>query len=75
MPITLGSVSGLYLPIVFAVATGIPVILFAWILAYSVGSVGSMYKKLKTFEFWFRKIIAVIFLIVGAYYTITILIL
>ncbi len=70
IPITVSSVSGLYLPVVFALATGIPVIIFAWILAYSVGSVGKLYNGMKNFEFWFRKIISVVFIGVGVYYTI-----
>ena len=70
IPITVTSASGLYLPIVFALATGIPVILFAWILAYTVSGLGSAYKKVKIFEIWFRRVIAVLFIIVGIYYII-----
>ena len=72
MPMTVGSASGLYLPVVFAVATGIPVIIFAWLIAFSVGSIGNVYNKLKTFELWFRRVISVLFIVVGAYYIITI---
>ncbi|WP_462316983.1 aromatic aminobenezylarsenical efflux permease ArsG family transporter [Marinilabilia sp.] len=68
IPMTISNVSGLYLPIVFALGTGIPVIIFAWLIAFSVGSLGSTYNKLKTFEFWFRKVVAVLFLGVGVYY-------
>ncbi len=70
IPMTIQSASGLYLPIVFALATGIPVIIFAWLLAYTVSGVGRFYKKLKTIEFWFRRVVAVIFIGVGLYYTI-----
>ena len=68
MPITVSSASGLYLPMVFAIATGIPVIIFAWLIAFSVGSIGGLYNKMKNFEIWFRRVIAVVFLVVGAYY-------
>lgn len=70
VPITVASASGLYLPIVFAIATGIPVIVFAWILAFSVGSIGGFYNKIKNFEIWFRRLIAVLFIVVGIYYII-----
>lgn len=73
IPITVSSASGLYLPIVFAIATGIPVIMFAWILAFSMSAVGGFYNKMKSFEFWFRRVIAVLFVLVGLYYTVTIL--
>ena len=62
MPMTISSASGLYLPIFFAIATGIPVIIFAWLIAFSVGSIGNVYNKLKT----------ILFVAVGVYYVITI---
>ncbi len=72
MPMTISSTSGLYLPVVFAFATGIPVIIFAWLIAFSVGSIGNVYNKLRTFERWFRRVIAVLFIVVGLYYVISI---
>jgi cytochrome c-type biogenesis protein len=68
IPLTISSTSGLYLPLVYAIATGIPVIIFAWILAYSVGSIGLAYHKLKNFESWFRQVVALLFVLVGIYY-------
>lgn len=68
IPMTITSVSGLYLPIVFAIATGLPVIIFAWLLAYAVGNVGKIYNRIKVFELWFRRIVAVLFILVGIYY-------
>ncbi|TAL66003.1 MAG: sulfite exporter TauE/SafE family protein [Bacteroidetes bacterium] len=70
IPMTVTSASGLYLPVLFAIATGIPVILFAWSLAYTVSGIGGVYKKIKVFELWFRRSIAVLFIIVGIYYII-----
>jgi cytochrome c biogenesis protein CcdA len=70
VPMTVTSASGLYLPMVFAIATGIPVIIIAWLLAYTVSGVGSAYNKMKTFELWFRRVIAVLFIAVGIYYII-----
>jgi len=72
MPMTISSASGLCLPLFFAIATGIPVIIFAWLIAFSVGSIGNVYNKLKTFELWFRRVVAVLFIGVGVYYVITI---
>lgn len=68
IPMTVSSAGGLYLPVVFAVATGVPVILFAWFLAFAVGNVGKLYNKLKVFELWFRRVVSVIFIVVGIYY-------
>ncbi|MBN2612383.1 MAG: sulfite exporter TauE/SafE family protein [Bacteroidales bacterium] len=72
VPMTVSSASGLYLPVVFAIATGIPVIIFAWLIAYTVSGVGKLYHRLKTFEIWFRRVISVLFIGVGIYYVITI---
>ena len=70
IPITINSASGLYLPVLFAIATALPVIIFAWLLAFAVGNVGNLYNHIKTFELWFRRIVAVVFIVVGFYYTI-----
>ena len=70
IPLTISSTSGLYLPLIFALATGIPVILFSWLLAYSIGSIGGIYNKLKNFEIWFRRVVAVLFIGTGLYYLI-----
>lgn len=73
IPMTVSSVSGLYLPIVFALGTGIPVILFAWLIAFSVSSIGNTYNKIRSFEKWFRRTVAILFIGVGLYYTILLL--
>ena len=68
MPMTISSASGLYLPLIFALATGIPVIVFAWLIAFSISSLGNVYNKLKNFEKWFRYVVATLFVVVGIYY-------
>jgi sulfite exporter TauE/SafE len=70
VPLTISSASGLYLPVIFAIATGIPVIIIAWVLAYTVSGIGGVYNKIKVIELWFRRVIAVVFIIVGIYYII-----
>ena len=68
VPMTVASASGLYLPAVFAVATGMPVLIVAWILAFSVAGIGNFYHNIKTFEIWFRRIVASVFILTGLYY-------
>ncbi|MFZ0471143.1 MAG: aromatic aminobenezylarsenical efflux permease ArsG family transporter [Bacteroidales bacterium] len=69
VPLTIAnSASGLYLPVVYAIATGIPVIVFAWIIAYAISSIGGVYNKIRIFELWFRRVISVLFIAVGIYY-------
>ena len=69
IPLTI-STSGLHLPVVYAIATGIPVIIFAWVIAYTISGMGTLYKRIKTFEYWFRKVVAVTFIGMGIYYII-----
>ena len=70
IPLILTSPEGLLLPPVFSVATGLPIIFIAYLLAYSVANVGKFYNNMKSFEKWFRRIAAAIFIVVGIYYII-----
>jgi cytochrome c biogenesis protein CcdA len=71
IPMTIASAQGLYLPFIYAIGTGLPVILFAWMIAYAIGSVGSVYNRIKVFELWFRRVVSVLFIGVGIYYIFT----
>jgi cytochrome c-type biogenesis protein len=70
IPMTIASPEGLALPVLFALATGLPVIVFAWLLAFAVGNVGKLYNRIRTFELWFRRVVGVAFIGVGIYYII-----
>lgn len=72
IPLTITSVSGLYLPIVYAIATGIPVLIFTWIIAYSIANISLYFKRVKTFEYLFRRVVATVFIGIGIYYTLII---
>lgn len=67
IPITITSADGLYLPIVFAFGTGLPVLLFTYLLAFSIGSVGVFYKKIGQIEKSMRLIAGVVFVLTGVY--------
>lgn len=68
IPLTIASPSGLLLPPVFSIATGLPVIIISYLLAYSMSGIGRFYNNMKTFEKWFKRVVAVIFIIAGIYY-------
>lgn len=68
IPLSVASAEGYVLPLIFAIATGLPVVMFAWILAYSLSGLSSIYNKIKSFEFWFRRVVAIVFIAVGFYY-------
>lgn len=68
IPMTIASADGLYLPIVFAFGTGLPVILFTYLLAFTAGKVGVFYNRITKIEKVMRKIAGVVFVIIGLYY-------
>jgi len=67
IPMTLET-HNLLLPPIFAVSTGLPVIITAWLIAFTLSGVGNFYKRIKRFEFWFRRVIAATFIITGIYF-------
>ena len=70
IPLSAAEEGGYLLPVVYAVATGLPVLLVAWILAYSVAGLGKFYNQIQLFEKWFRRIVALLFIGVGIYYAV-----
>ena len=68
IPMSAQATGGYFLPLVFAFATGLPVIFVAWFLAYSVAGVGKFYNRMRVFQRWFNMIVAILFIIVGLYY-------
>ena len=57
----------LLLLLIFSVATVLPVFVIAWLLAYGVSTIANMKNRLNVFDFWIRKITAILFIIVGLY--------
>ena len=70
MPMAAAETGGYLLPVVFALATGLPVIVVAWILAYSIAGLGKFYNRIQVFQKWFNRVVAVLFIVVGIYYAI-----
>ncbi len=70
MPMAATETGGYLLPFVYAIATGLPVIVVAWILAYSISGLGKAYNRIQVFQKWMNLIIALLFITVGIYYAI-----
>lgn len=68
IPLVLKSTEGLLLPPLFALGTGLPVIIFSFILAFSVGKIGKIYNAMGKIEKVMRYSVATIFLLAGVYY-------
>lgn len=68
IPMTIASADGLYLPIIFAFGTGLPVILFTYLLAFTAGKVGVFFNRITKIEKIMRTVAGVVFILVGLYY-------
>ncbi len=70
IPMSATATAGYLLPVLFAVATALPVLIVAWILAFSVRHIGSFYGKVQTMQKWLNRMVGGLFILVGIYYSV-----
>jgi cytochrome c biogenesis protein CcdA len=63
--------SGVILPAVYGIGTGLPVLVFAILIAFGANRLGRAYDRMAAFEFWARRITGVVFIAAGLYYRLT----
>ncbi|OGZ78371.1 MAG: cytochrome C biogenesis protein [Candidatus Staskawiczbacteria bacterium RIFOXYB2_FULL_32_9] len=68
MPLIIKSNGGLLLSLIFAFGTGLPVIIFSVLIAFSIKAVGKAFNIVSKIEKWLRYGVASIFIITGIYY-------
>ena len=68
IPLAINSKSGIVLPFIYGIGTGLPVLVFAVAIALGVTSLSHWFNRLSRLEYYMRKITAIIFIIVGIYY-------
>ncbi|MFH1892921.1 MAG: aromatic aminobenezylarsenical efflux permease ArsG family transporter [Candidatus Zixiibacteriota bacterium] len=71
IPLSIKHSSAILFPSVYGIGTGLPVIVFAILIAMGTRYVGGLFEKLTQIEFWARRITGVIFILVGIYYCLT----
>jgi cytochrome c-type biogenesis protein len=59
----------LVLPLVYGIGTGVPVLLVAFLLAYSAKSVSKTYNVLSKIEWWARMVTGWLFVLLGVYFS------
>lgn len=74
IPMSATTTAGYLLPILFAITTALPVMIIAWILAFSAQQIGVAYGKIQSIQKWMNLVVGILFTAIGVYYTITILI-
>jgi cytochrome c-type biogenesis protein len=77
IPLAINNKFGIIFPVLFGIGTGLPVIVFSVAITFGVFAVTHWFKKMTKIEKYTRKLTAIIFMIIGAYfvwnYTIVIL--
>lgn len=68
IPMTLSTSAGLVLPAIFSLGTGLPVILFAFVIAFSMEKLGMYFKAITKVEKVMRLITGLVFILTGLYY-------
>jgi len=68
IPIAVKAQSGIGLPLIYGIGTGLPVLLFAFLVATGAGYVNNLYHRITRIEFYTKKVTGIIFILVGIYY-------
>jgi len=69
IPLAINSKSGIVLPFIYGIGTGLPVLVFAVAIALGVTSLSHWFHRVTKLEYYTRRITGVIFILVGLYYT------
>lgn len=68
IPMSLSAEGGLLLPAVFSVGTGLPVMLFAFVIAFSMEKLGLYFRAITKMEKIMRWVAGLVFILTGLYY-------
>lgn len=68
IPMTLSASAGLALPVVFSIGTGLPVILFSFVIAFSMHKLGKVFNAVTKIEKIMRLVAGIVFILTGLYY-------
>lgn len=68
IPMSATTTAGYLLPVLFAIATALPVLAVAWVLAFSAQRIGEVYGKIQTVQKWLNTVVGILFLAIGVFY-------
>jgi len=71
LPLAVQHKSGIVLPVLYGIATGLPVALFSLVIAFGLQRLAEAYKALTGFELWARRLTGILFIGIGLYYSVT----
>ncbi len=70
IPLALQHSSRVLLPVLYGVGTGLPVLVFSYIAAFSAQKMAQAFNKMQQFQLWARWITGGVFILAGIYYTV-----
>ncbi|RJX18632.1 MAG: sulfite exporter TauE/SafE family protein [Ammonifex sp.] len=68
IPLSIKHGASVLIPSLYGIGTALPVLMFAFLLAFATQSVGKVYNRLTQVEHWARKITGLLFVAAGLYY-------
>ncbi len=71
LPLALKHQSSVMLPVVYGVGTSLPVVIFAFLMAFGSAYVGKAFNRLTHIEIWIRRLAGTAFIFAGLYYCLT----
>ena len=69
IPLAVSHESHFMMPVLYGTGTALPVFVFAFLIASGTRMLGTVFNRLTRFELWARRVTAVIFILVGIYYS------
>jgi cytochrome c-type biogenesis protein len=67
IPLAVDGKSALMMPSVYGLGTALPVVAFAFVMVFSIKSIGKVFDRLTQIEKWARKLTAFVFMGAGLY--------
>jgi len=71
LPMAISENSIFIIPLFYGLGTAIPVVIFAFIIAFFSSYVSKVFNQLKKIDLWVRRIAGTAFILVGIYYCLT----
>jgi cytochrome c-type biogenesis protein len=69
IPLAVKAKSGIGLPLIYGIGTGLPVLLFAFLVAAGTEYINNLYYRITRIEFYTKKGTGIIFILIGIYYS------
>ena len=71
LPLALKYQSSVMLPVMYGIGTSLPVVIFAFLIAFGSAYVGKAFNRLTQIEIWIRRLAGTSFILAGIYYSLT----